>query len=61
MREDKFSDRHIGPRSNEIDEMLKTAGANSLDELIPAEDKFPGQVHQRVQEIYIDAKGAYWF
>ena len=34
MREDKFSDRHIGPRSNEIDEMLKVVGADSLEDLI---------------------------
>jgi glycine dehydrogenase len=34
MREEKFSNRHIGPRSHEIDEMLKTVGASSLDELI---------------------------
>lgn len=34
MREEKFSNRHIGPRSYEIDEMLKTVGAASLDELI---------------------------
>ncbi len=34
MREDKFSNRHIGPRSNEIDEMLKVIGADSLEDLI---------------------------
>ncbi len=34
MRADKFSDRHIGPRSSDIDSMLKTIGAGSVDELI---------------------------
>jgi glycine dehydrogenase len=34
MRADKFSDRHIGPRSSDIDGMLKTIGAGSVDELI---------------------------
>ena len=34
MREDKFSDRHIGPRPGEINEMLKIVGADSLDDLI---------------------------
>ncbi|MEX0982120.1 MAG: aminomethyl-transferring glycine dehydrogenase [Bacteroidales bacterium] len=34
MRADKFSDRHIGPRNSDVDEMLKTIGAGSLDELI---------------------------
>ena len=31
---DKFVDRHIGPRESEIQEMLKTIGANSVDDLI---------------------------
>jgi glycine dehydrogenase len=31
---DKFVDRHIGPREFEIQEMLKTIGAKSVDELI---------------------------
>jgi len=31
---DKFVNRHIGPASNEISEMLKVIGFNSLDELI---------------------------
>jgi glycine dehydrogenase len=34
MRADKFSNRHIGPRGEEITEMLHTIGAGSLDELI---------------------------
>lgn len=34
MRTDKFSHRHIGPRDEEIIDMLKTVGAGSLDELI---------------------------
>ncbi len=48
MREDKFSNRHIGPRSHEIDEMLKTVGAKSLNELIektiPSSILAPGKI-----------------
>ncbi|NQX99051.1 MAG: hypothetical protein HRT73_14420 [Flavobacteriales bacterium] len=31
---DKFSSRHIGPRENDIDEMLSVCGASSLEQLI---------------------------
>ncbi|MCW8848587.1 MAG: glycine dehydrogenase (aminomethyl-transferring), partial [Melioribacteraceae bacterium] len=31
---EKFVNRHIGPREHEIDEMLKTIGINSIEELI---------------------------
>ncbi len=34
MPHDTFVNRHIGPRSEEMDEMLKTIGVSSLDELI---------------------------
>jgi glycine dehydrogenase len=34
MRADKFSNRHIGPREKDIEEMLKSVGAGSVDELI---------------------------
>ncbi|MFW5832204.1 MAG: glycine dehydrogenase (aminomethyl-transferring), partial [Prolixibacteraceae bacterium] len=34
MPHDTFVNRHIGPRSEEIDEMLKIIGVSSLDELI---------------------------
>jgi glycine dehydrogenase len=34
MRVDKFSDRHIGPREAEVEEMLQAIGAGSLDELV---------------------------
>ena len=34
MYSDKFSTRHIGPRDNDLPEMLETIGINSLDELI---------------------------
>jgi glycine dehydrogenase len=34
MRADKFSDRHIGPRKSDVEEMLKTIGLASVDELI---------------------------
>ena len=31
---DRFVHRHIGPSENDISEMLKSLGMNSLDELI---------------------------
>ena len=34
MITNKFSSRHIGPRGNDYDEMLKTVGASSVEELI---------------------------
>ena len=34
MKTDAFVLRHIGPRENEIHEMIKTIGLNSVDELI---------------------------
>ncbi|HPB06577.1 MAG TPA: aminomethyl-transferring glycine dehydrogenase subunit GcvPA, partial [Prolixibacteraceae bacterium] len=34
IKNDKFGWRHIGPRSQEIDQMLKTIGVKSMDELI---------------------------
>lgn len=34
MISDNFSNRHIGPRDNELPQMLKTVGVNSLEQLI---------------------------
>ncbi|MDA3929110.1 MAG: aminomethyl-transferring glycine dehydrogenase [Prolixibacteraceae bacterium] len=34
IKNDKFGWRHIGPRANEIDEMLKIVGVSSMEELI---------------------------
>ena len=34
IKNDKFGWRHIGPRAHEIDDMLKTIGVSSMDELI---------------------------
>ena len=34
MQSDKFVNRHNGPRDNELPQMLKTIGVNSLDDLI---------------------------
>ncbi|MCF6364787.1 MAG: aminomethyl-transferring glycine dehydrogenase [Bacteroidales bacterium] len=34
MQTDRFSNRHIGPRNNDIKDMLSTIGLNSVDELI---------------------------
>ena len=31
---EKFSSRHIGPSENDINDMLKVTGVNTLDELI---------------------------
>jgi glycine dehydrogenase len=49
MRADKFSNRHIGPRGEEIKEMLQTISAGSLDELIgktiPGSILSPGKFH----------------
>lgn len=43
MAADKFVTRHIGPRDQEIDEMLKTIGVSSLDELI--NQTVPSSIH----------------
>ena len=34
MNTDSFAQRHIGPRKNDLNKMLKTIGANSMNELI---------------------------
>ena len=34
MKTDSFVLRHVGPRENEIHEMIKTIGVSSVDELI---------------------------
>ena len=34
MRTDAFALRHIGPRENEIQQMLKTIGVESIDQLL---------------------------
>ena len=34
MPHDTFENRHIGPRSNDIEEMLKVIGVSDMDELI---------------------------
>ena len=45
MIQDNFDKRHIGPRDNDITEMLKVVGADSLDslidEIIPASIRLP--------------------
>ena len=42
MTKDRFVDRHIGPRENEIKEMLHSIEASSVDELI--KDTIPAQI-----------------
>lgn len=42
IKNDKFGWRHIGPRSHEIDEMLKTIGVQSMDDLI--DQTVPGNI-----------------
>ena len=39
----KFSDRHIGPRANDITEMLKVVNASSLNQLI--DETIPENIH----------------
>src|SRR5690625_6935437 len=39
---DRFADRHIGPSPSEIDEMLRVAGAESLDDL--ADQTIPASI-----------------
>ena len=34
MKANKFSDRHIGPRSADIEEMLKLVNVGSLEQLM---------------------------
>jgi glycine dehydrogenase len=46
---EKFSERHIGPRGTEIDEMLKTIGVESvdalIDETVPANIRLKNQLN----------------
>ncbi|MBC8510210.1 MAG: aminomethyl-transferring glycine dehydrogenase [Cryomorphaceae bacterium] len=39
----KFSDRHIGPRSNDVKEMLSQVNASSIEQLI--KETIPAQIH----------------
>ena len=39
----KFSDRHIGPRSNDVKEMLSQVNASSIEQLI--NETIPAQIH----------------
>ena len=39
MKTDAFVLRHIGPRKDDVHEMIKTIGLNSVEELI--EKRFP--------------------
>ena len=34
MATEKFIERHVGPRPEDVEEMLKVIGVNSVDELI---------------------------
>ena len=34
MKTDSFVLRHVGPQANEVEEMIKTIGVSSIDELI---------------------------
>ena len=38
-----FSDRHIGPRDNDISEMLETVNTSSIKELI--DETIPQKIH----------------
>lgn len=43
--QEKFEDRHNGPSSTDVEEMLKVLGVNSLDELI--EQTVPAQIRRK--------------
>ena len=43
--QEKFEDRHNGPSSTQVDEMLKSLGVNSLDELI--EQTVPAKIRRK--------------
>ena len=43
MSIDKFSDRHIGPRENDIKQMLSVVNASSVEQLI--NETIPAQIH----------------
>ncbi len=43
MKTDAFALRHIGPRENDLEHMLKTIGADSLDQLIS--ETIPPDIH----------------
>ena len=43
MSIDKFSDRHIGPRENDIKQMLSVVNASSIEQLI--NETIPAQIH----------------
>jgi len=49
MKTDSFAERHLGPTKNEVQEMLKTIGVNSLDKLIdntiPTHIRLKNQLH----------------
>ena len=45
MITDKFSSRHIGPRGNDINEMLSVCGASSLEQLI--DETIPSKIRLR--------------
>ena len=34
MKTDSFANRHLGPNENDVKEMLKTIGVESIDKLI---------------------------
>ena len=42
---DKFASRHIGPRNEDVIEMLKVIGSKSLDELM-TEDEYKNFLEQ---------------
>ena len=56
MKTDSFAYRHIGPREEDVQEMLSTIGANSIDELIDIE----GMDEERAGKLIMTAR-APWF
>ncbi|MEN8204133.1 MAG: glycine dehydrogenase (aminomethyl-transferring), partial [Bacteroidota bacterium] len=45
MRSDQFSQRHLGPRQPEINEMLEKIGVQSMDELVSL--TIPSSIHKK--------------
>ena len=52
MKTDSFALRHLGPRENELPEMLKTVGVETLDQLIF--ETVPDHIRLR-EELKLDA------
>ena len=50
MAKEQFITRHVGPRSEDVEEMLKVIGVKSVDELI--EQTVPASIRLKKHWIY---------